>query len=120
MDAQFEEAKALVRVFVQGRWKDTYWKDLIGDRERPGGCLIDVLSLKCPKQKQRNAVSLDAQDAIRDRHRNLYSDERTWNAKKANWRDDEISEIVSIVEKIAKAKGIFRVPNPEEIPPDSA
>ena len=107
MDAQLEEAKAIVRVFVQGRWKDTYWKDLVGDSKRPGGCLIDTLGLNC-KQKQRNAISLDAQEQIRLCHPNLYSDERQWNAKKANWRDDEISEIVSIVLKIAQAKGVIR------------
>jgi hypothetical protein len=119
MDAQVEEAKAIVRVFVQGRWKDTYWKDLIGDRDRPGGCLIDVLGLKCPKQKQRDAISVDGQEAIRQRHPNLFPDERTWNAKKANWKDEEISEIVSIVERIAEAKGIFRKANAEMARPDS-
>lgn len=119
MDTQFEQAESLVRAFVQGRWKDTYWKDLIGDQERPGGCLIDVLGLKCRKQKERDAISLEGQEKIRAKHRNLYSDERTWNAKKTMWRPNEISEIVSMVLDVAETKGIVRKSVAEELANDS-
>ncbi|MGI8978653.1 MAG: hypothetical protein ACR2FY_05475 [Pirellulaceae bacterium] len=105
MDENFENALSLVRTFVEGPW-ESYWKDLIGNGSRTGGCLIDVLRLKCPKQKQRDAISIDGQDAIRQRHPNLYKDKRTWEAKK--WTENELRDVVQIVIDIAKIKGVTR------------
>jgi hypothetical protein len=105
LDENFEKAVSLVGTFVEGPWQ-SYWKDLIGDASRTGGCLIDVLGLKCPKQKQRDAISIDGQDAIRQRHPSLYKDERTWKAKK--WTEKEVRDVVQIVIDTAKMKGITR------------